>query len=71
MRHDSRITGNRAALERFDWKTAAVLRGRNRKKWDAIKQLIRYKEVAGREAEISADSLKSGELFLDPAGPTE
>ena len=71
MRHDSRITGNRAALERFDWKAAAVLRGKSRKKWDAIKQLIRYREIVGREAEVSADSIASGELFLDPTGPAE
>jgi hypothetical protein len=63
--------GNRAALERFDWRAIAALRNKNRKKWDAVKQLIRYKEIVGREAEITADSIENGELFLDPAGSTE
>jgi hypothetical protein len=67
----SRIIGNRTALERFDWRAVAALRNKNRKKWDAVKQLIRYKEIVGREVEISTDSIKSGELFLDHAAPAE
>jgi len=58
-------------LERFDWRAVAALRSKNRKKWDAVKQLARYQEIVGREAEISADSLESGSLFPDPTGPVE
>ena len=57
--------GIRTTVERFDWRAASTLCGKNKKPWDAIKQLIRYKEVVGRETVISAESLQSGELFLD------
>ena len=71
MLRDTWIIGNRAALERLDWRAVAALRSKNGKKWDAIKQLIRYREIVGHEAEISADTIKSGELFLDPVTRTE
>ena len=58
-------------MERFDWRAIAARRNKGRKKWDAIKQLVRYQEIVGREAEITADSIKSGELFLDPVSPAE
>jgi hypothetical protein len=58
-------------LERFDWRAVAAFRSKNRKKWDAIKQLVRYQEIVGSEAEISADLIKNGELFLDPIRPAE
>ena len=41
-------------MERFDWKAATALRKKNRGKWDAIKQLIRYTEVVGRDVPVSA-----------------
>jgi hypothetical protein len=43
-----------------------ALRRKKQKRWDAIKQLIRYKEVAGREVPVSAESIQSGELFVEP-----
>jgi hypothetical protein len=60
-----------AALERFDWKGAVVRRAKNQKRWDAIEQLIRYKEVAGREVPISIQSIQSGELFIEPPVRTD
>jgi hypothetical protein len=53
-------------LERFDWRAAVALRRKKQKRWDAIKQLIRYKEVVGREVPVSAESIQSGELFVEP-----
>jgi hypothetical protein len=53
-------------LERFDWRTAAALRKKNQKRWDAVKQLTRYVEVVGREAPISAQSIQDGKLFVNP-----
>ncbi|MEP6829251.1 MAG: hypothetical protein ABI963_02845 [Rhizomicrobium sp.] len=53
-------------MERFDWRAATVLRRKKQKRWDAIKQLIRYKEVVGREVPISVESIQSGELFVEP-----
>lgn len=63
--------GTRAALERFDWRAIAALRSKNRKKWDAVKQLARYQEVIGREADILTDALQDGEAFLNPMDPAE
>jgi hypothetical protein len=61
----------RTALERFDWRATMTLRKKERRKWDAIKQLIRYKEVVGRDVPISAESIQTGTLFVEPAGPAE
>jgi hypothetical protein len=58
-------------LERFDWRAIAALRSKNRKKWDAVKQLTRYQEIVGREAEVLTDSLRDGEAFRDPTDPAE
>jgi hypothetical protein len=58
-------------LERFDWRAATALRQKNRKTWDAIKQLIRYREVVGRDVPISVESIRTGTLFVEPAGPAE
>lgn len=58
-------------MERFDWRAATALRQKNRKTWDAIKQLIRYKEVVGRDVPISAEAIRTGLLFIDPAGPAK
>jgi hypothetical protein len=58
-------------LERFDWRAAAALRRKNRKKWDAIKQLIRYREVVGRDVPVSAESIQTGSLFVQPGGPAK
>jgi hypothetical protein len=58
--------GVRAALERFDWRAAAALRKKNHRKWDAIQQLIRYRDVVGCDTPISAQTLQSGELFVKP-----
>lgn len=44
---------------------------KKRRKWDAIRQLIRYKEVVGRDVPISAESIKTGMLFVEPAGPAQ
>jgi hypothetical protein len=52
-------------LERFDWRAATALRKKNLRKWDAIKQLIRYTEVVGRDKSISVQSIETGELFVD------
>ena len=54
-------------MERFDWRAATALRQKNRKTWDAIKQLIRYKEVVGRDVPVSAEAIRTGILFIDPA----
>jgi hypothetical protein len=63
--------GIRAALERFDWRSATALRKKDRRKWDAIKQLIRYKEVVGRDVPISAEAIRTGMLFIDPSDPAK
>ena len=52
-------------MERFDWKAATELRKKNLWKWDAIKQLIRYREVVGRDVPITVESIQSGTLFVD------
>jgi len=57
--------GVRAVLERFDWRAAAALRQKNHKSWDAITQLSRYTDVVGRNIPLSAQSIQSGELFLE------
>src|SRR5580698_434514 len=44
----------RIAVERFDWKARAALRKKSRKSWDAIRQLIHYREVVGEDAPITA-----------------
>jgi hypothetical protein len=56
-------------LERFDWRAATALRKKNHRTWDAIKQLIRYREVVGRDAPITAESIQTGTLFVD--GPAK
>jgi hypothetical protein len=48
-----------------------ALRQKNRKTWDAIKQLIRYREVVGRDVPISAEAIRTGMLFIDPADPAK
>ena len=58
-------------MERFDWKTAAALRNRGWKKWDAIKQLARYREVIGRDVPVCAESIQNGELFRDTTDDSE
>ena len=63
--------GVRAALERFDWKAVQVLRQKNRKSWDAITQLIRYTNVVGRGVPVSAQSIQSGELFIEAPRPSD
>jgi len=63
--------GIRAALERFDWREAAALRQKNRKSWDAITQLIRYTDVVGRNIPASAQSIQSGELFVEAPRPSD
>ena len=65
------VMGIRAALEHFDGKGTAVLFEKGRKKWDAIRQLIRYRDVVGRETPISVETIRNGELFVDTAGPSE
>ena len=44
---------------------AAALRNKHLRKWDAIRQLIRYKEIVGRDLPISVRSIETGELFVD------
>jgi hypothetical protein len=63
--------GTRAALERFDWRAATTLRQKNRKTWDATRQLIRYREVVGHDVPISVESIQTGTLFVVPTGPAE
>ncbi|MGZ5927467.1 MAG: hypothetical protein ACXWLJ_12400 [Rhizomicrobium sp.] len=58
-------------MERFDWRAATALRQKNCKTWDAIKQLIRYREVVGRDVLISAEAIRTGVLFIDPADPAK
>lgn len=58
-------------MERFDWRVTAALREKNRLKWDAIKQLIRYTEVVGRDVPVSAEAIRTGMLFIDPDGPAK
>ncbi len=65
------VIGIRAALEHFDGRGTVVLFEKSRKKWDAIRQLIRYREVVGRETPISVETIRNGELFVDRAGPAE
>jgi hypothetical protein len=48
-----------------------ALRKKNRRSWDAVKQLIRYKEVVGRDVPVSAESIRTGTLFVEPIGPAE
>lgn len=60
----------RAAVERFDWKTRAALRKKSRKSWDAVRQLIHYREVVGVDTPISEQSLESGDLFRDGLQPS-
>src|SRR5580658_6756930 len=55
----------RIAVERFDWKARAALRKKSRKSWDAIRQLIHYREVVGEDAPITAQACETGELFRD------
>ncbi len=57
--------GVRAALERFDWRAATALRNKHMRKWDAIRQLIRYREVVGRDLPISVRPIETGNLFVD------
>ncbi len=52
-------------MERFDWKARAALRNKSRKSWDAIRQLIRYREVVGEDAPISAQLPETDALFRD------
>jgi len=58
-------------LERFDWRAAATAREKSRKSWDAIRQLARYADVVGRAIPISAQSIQSGELFVEPRRPPD
>jgi hypothetical protein len=58
--------GFRIALEHFDWKAVTARRKKSRKSWDAITQLIRYTDVVGRKIPVSAQSIQSGELFVEP-----
>jgi hypothetical protein len=55
----------RAVVERLDWKARAAARKKSRKSWDAIRQLIHYSEVVGRDTPISEQSLENGDLFRD------
>jgi hypothetical protein len=48
-----------------------ALRKQNRRTWDAVQQLIRYKEVVGRDVPVSAESIRTGALFVEPIGPAE
>ncbi len=57
--------GIRIVLKRFDWKAASAQQSKSWKKWDAIKQLARYREVIGRDAPGCAESMQNGELFQD------
>jgi hypothetical protein len=63
--------GIRVALERFDWRAATALRKKHLQKWDAIKQLIRYKEVVGSDVPVSVQSTETGELFSEGIGSTK
>ena len=58
-------------MERFDWRSAAALRKKKRKNWNAITQLIRYTDVVGRKIPVSAQSIQSGELFIAPHRPPD
>jgi hypothetical protein len=61
----SQDCGIRVALKRFDWITASAQNNRNLKKWDALKQLARYREVIGRDARACAESMQKDELFQE------
>lgn len=50
-------------MKRFDWKTASTQNNKNLKKWDALKQLARYREVIGRDAPACAESMQKDEPF--------
>jgi hypothetical protein len=52
-------------VERLDWKAHLALRKKSRKSWDAVRQLIHYREVVGDEAPISEQALESGAPFRD------
>ena len=52
-------------MKRFNWKTASAQNNKNLKKWDAIKQLARYREVIGRDAPACAESMQNGEPFQE------
>jgi hypothetical protein len=58
-------------LERFDWRAATALRKKNHRTWDAIKQLIRYREVVGRDVPITVESIRTGTLFVEPSSPAK
>jgi hypothetical protein len=50
-------------VERLDWKAQAALRKKSRKSWDAVRQLIRYREVVGEDAPISTQASENGEFL--------
>ena len=52
-------------MERLDWKARAALRKKSRKSWDAVRQLLRYREVIAGDASISEQALQNGDLFRD------
>ena len=58
-------------MERFDWRAARALRQKNRKNWDAIAQLVRYADVVGRNVPLSAQTIQSGELFVEAPPPSD
>ena len=56
-------------MKRQDWKAQAALRKKNRKSWDAVRQLIRYREVVGEDAPISTQPFEDSEFFQ--VGPAD
>jgi hypothetical protein len=50
-------------VERLDWKAQIVLRKKSRKSWDAVQQLLRYREVVGEDAPISTQPSENEELL--------
>ncbi|HXS07836.1 MAG TPA: hypothetical protein VN723_13690 [Rhizomicrobium sp.] len=50
-------------MERLDWKAQIVLRKKSRKSWDAVQQLLRYREVVGEDAPISTQPSENEELL--------
>ncbi len=52
-------------MKRFDWKTASAQNNKNLKKWDALKQLARYREVIGGNAPACTESMQKDEPFQE------
>lgn len=46
-------------------------RGCDRPQWDAVRQLIRYREIVGGSTPLSAESIRNGAFILDTPAASE